>query len=149
MDNSLLEKIKSFCAYQERSHTEVRHKLIAMEIYGLDLENYLTILIEENFLSEERFAIAYAGGKFRMKHWGRIKIKHGLKQHQVSDYCIRKSLEQIEEDSYLKVFLNEAEKKWESLRSEKNIFTKKGKLKNYMLQKGFEQFYIYEFLQGK
>jgi regulatory protein len=91
MDASILEKLKHFCAYQERSHKDIRSKLLELKIYGNELENYIAILIEENFLNEERFAKLYAGGKFRMKHWGRVKIRYGLKQHLVSEYCLKQA----------------------------------------------------------
>lgn len=54
------------------------------------MELLLSQLIEENYLNEERFAIAYAGGKFRINQWGKTKIKYNLTQKQVSNYCIKK-----------------------------------------------------------
>lgn len=149
MDSTLLEKIKSFCAYQERSHYEVRSKLLSLKVYGLDLENIMTLLIEENYLNEERFAKAYAGGKFRIKHWGKRKIMEGLKQHQLSSYCIQQGMKEIEEEDYHQTFERLAEKKWEELSREKNYLSRMNKLKNYMLQRGFESHYIYTFLQNK
>ena len=65
-------KLANFCAYQERSQQEVREKLVKMGISSDDLEDIIVFLISENFLNEERFAIAYAGGKFRVKHWGKL-----------------------------------------------------------------------------
>ena len=73
-----LARLQKYCAYQERSHHEVRMKLIEIGCYGLDLENVICDLIEENFLNEQRFASTFAGGKFRLKKWGRIKIKQEL-----------------------------------------------------------------------
>ena len=60
----------------------------------------MAALIEEGYLNEERFAIAFAGGKFRIKHWGRIRIRYYLKKKQVSEYCIKKALKQIDEEEY-------------------------------------------------
>lgn len=147
MDASILEKLKHFCAYQERSHRDVRTKLLELEIYGDDLEQYLSELIQENFLNEERFAIAYAGGKFRIKQWGRNKIKYGLKQHQVSDYCIQKALREIDDQDYMDCFRREAHKKLAQLEKERSVIAKKTKLKNYLQQKGFEAEFIYTFIQ--
>lgn len=149
MDAVLLEKIKSFCAYQERSHYEVRSKLLNMQVYGLDLERVMTLLIEENYLNEERFAKAYAGGKFRLKQWGRQKIKEGLRLHQVSSYCVNQGMKEIEEDDYLQTFHKLAERKWMELNKEKSFLTRMNKLKNFMLQRGFESDYIYSFLENK
>lgn len=137
-----LEKIKSYCAYQERSHKEVRTKLLELEVYGNELENYITILIDENFLNEERYACAIARGKFRYKHWGRIKILQTLKQQAISEYCIKQAMKEIDEDEYIKTVEMLAEKKLSTLKTEKNKFTKMAKLRNYLLSKGFEYEYI-------
>ena len=133
-----LPKIKQYCTYQERCHAEVKEKLYAFGLYKKDVEQLMSQLIEENYLNEERFAIQYAGGKFRMNQWGRIKIKYALKQKQVSDYCIKKALKEINETDYKKTLQKLAEQKLKTLKSETNIFSKKKKLQNYLLQKGYE-----------
>ena len=147
LDN--IEKIKHYSAYQERSHKEVRQKLLELTIYGQDLENTICMLIEENFLNEERFARALTRGKFKLKKWGRTKIKHALHQHQISAHCVMKAMTEIEEDDYVRAFDTLAEKKWTELKSERSKFTKMAKLKNYLLQKGYEYEYINTFLKNK
>lgn len=135
---STLAAIKHYCAYQERCHAEVRSKLIALACYGEDLEEAISVLIEENYLNEERFAVAYAGGKFRTRSWGKVKIKQQLKLKQVSDYCIRKGLAAIDEDDYLAVLAKLLEKKKDGLSSEKDQWRKRQKVTSYLLQKGYE-----------
>jgi regulatory protein len=141
-----LPKIKQYCTYQERCHAEVKEKLYAFGLYKKDVEQLMSQLIEENYLNEERFAIQYAGGKFRMNQWGRIKIKYALKQKQVSDYCIKKALKEINESDYKKTLQKLAEQKLKTLKGEKNIFIKKRKLQDYLLQKGYEINLIIELL---
>lgn len=148
MDDSILEKVKYFCAYQERSQYEVRNKLLGMKIYGDDLELYIVALLEENFINEERFSKAYAGGKFRVKHWGRQKIVQGLKQHKISAYCINAGLAEIKEEDYRLIFNQLAEQKLASLQKERSVWNKKAKLRNFLLQRGFEDEYIYEFIRN-
>ena len=132
------EKAKYFCAYQERSHAEVKKKLYGFGLYKNEVELLMSQLIEENYLNEERFAMAFAGGKFRINQWGKTKIKFELKQRLVSDYNIKKALAAIPDDDYEKTLQKLAEEKLATLKSEKNIFTKKGKLQNYLVGKGFE-----------
>jgi len=134
----LLSKIKQYCIYQERCHAEVKEKLYSFGIYKKEIDPFIAQLIEENYLNEERFAIQYAGGKFRMKQWGKVKIKYALKQKQVSDYCIKKALLQIAESDYQKTLQKLAAQKLKTLKSEKNIFIKKRKLQDFLLQKGYE-----------
>ena len=138
------QKIKQYCAYQERCHSEVRDKLYSFGLYKTEVEEVICSLIIENYLNEERFAIHFAGGKFRMKKWGKNKIKQALKLRRVSDYCIDKALKNIDESEYRKVFQKIAEQKVKTLKSEKNIFIKKRKLQDFLLQRGFENDLIRE-----
>lgn len=133
-----LQKIKHYCAYQERNHRETKEKLYSFGLYKNEVERLLSQLVEENYLNEERFAIAFAGGRFRIKQWGRVKIKYELKQKNVSEYCIKIALKAIEEKDYQKKLHQLAEAKLKILKSEKNSFIKKRKLQQYLLQKGFE-----------
>ncbi|MGC4100996.1 regulatory protein RecX [Ferruginibacter sp.] len=99
-------------------------------------------MIEENYLNEERFATQFAGGHFRTKKWGKVKIAHALKQKQVSAYCIKKALQQINDTDYFATLQKLLDDKLKTLKSEKNIFIKKRKLQDFLLQRGFEQEYI-------
>ena len=142
-----LEKIKHYCAYQERSHQEVKDKLYSFGLYPGEVEELLSQLISENYLNEERYAIAFAGGKFRAKHWGRIKIRYALKLQRVSDYCIKKALAIIDERDYAQLLDKLAQEKQRTLRSEKNIFIKKKKIQSFLQQRGFENELISEWLK--
>ena len=144
-----LPQVKQFCVYRERCHSEVKEKLYALGLYKNDVEQLMAQLIEENYLNEERFAKQYAGGKFRMNQWGRIKIKYALRQKQVSDYSIKKGLKEISESDYKKTLQKLAEQKLKTLKGEKNIFVKKKKLQDYLLQKGYEGELVREVISRK
>ena len=98
-------------------------------------------------MNEERFAIAYAGGKFRIKQWGRIKIKLGLKQKKVSEYCIRKALNQIDEKDYLKT-LQKNISSYSKKTVEKNPLKKNYKIAQHIIGKGFEPELVWQNLSG-
>lgn len=140
------QKIKHYCSYQERNHSEVRDKLYSFGLSTPQVEESISKLIEEDYLNEERYAQSFAGGKFRMKQWGKVKIRYELKLKKVSEYCIKKALAQIDEEDYQKTFEQLALEKRTSLRSEKNIFIKKQKIRNYLLQKGYEYEMVAEYL---
>lgn len=132
-----LQKLKHYCAYQERCHSEVKEKLFSLGIWKKDHDEIIATLIEESYLNEERFAIAFASGRFRIKQWGRVKIKYELKQKQVSEYSIKKALKQIDEDDYLKVLNKLTKEKYASLKNEQHLIRKKRTI-DYLMQKGFE-----------
>jgi len=132
------KKVKYYCAYQERSHAEVKKKLYGFGLYKNEVEVLMSQLIENNYLNEERFAMAFAGGKFRIKQWGKTRIKFELKQRQVNDHSIKKALAAIPDKDYENTLKKLAEQKLETLKSENNVFTKRSKLQNYLVGKGFE-----------
>ena len=145
MNDAALNKLRHYCAYQERCHEEVRTKLLSLKIYGDGLEEIINKLIEEDFLNEERFAKAYAGGKFRMKKWGRGKIIQGLKLRKISDYCIKKAMLEIDEADYQKTLaslVKAALKKYVA----KNPFETKSKTATYLLSRGYENELIWEYI---
>lgn len=141
--------MKHYCAYQERCHQEVKDKAYSLGLHKKDVEEIISDLIEENYLNEERFAIQYAGSKFRMKQWGIVKIRYSLKQKQVSEYCIKKALLQIDKEDYIKTLEKLADDKRESLKQEKNEFVKMRKMQDYLLQKGYEADMIKNFIGPK
>ena len=141
-------KAQQYCAYQERSQQEVRDKLYEWGLHKDDVENVIVDLIGENFINEERFAIAFALGKFRIKKWGKVKIKNELKTHKVSSYCINKAIGSIDDADYLKT-LNDVISKKEKLINEQNKYKKFAKIANYAISKGFENDLVKELLSNK
>lgn len=142
-----LPKMRKYCAYQERCHTDVRYKLIEHGIYGDMLEDIMVSLITEGFLDEERFARSFARGKFRMNHWGKIRIKQELKSKQISDYCIKAGMTEISDTEYKDVLYKIIYSKSKNL-NELNPAIKKKKLLTYAHSKGFEPALILEILDG-
>ncbi len=126
-----------YCAFQERSQQEVRNKLYEYGLHRNDVEELITKLITEGFLNEERFARAFAGGKFRMKKWGRNKITHALEGHKVTPRCIQNGLSEIDERDYLKTLKELLRKKLSQI-EEANPFKKRDKVARYVIGKGYE-----------
>ncbi|HCK21275.1 MAG TPA: RecX family transcriptional regulator [Bacteroidetes bacterium] len=137
MNTVAMEKLRRYCAYQERCHEEVRTKLLELKVYGEELEEIIAQLVAENFLNEERFACAYARGKFRMRQWGRVRIRKELQFRKISDYCIRKAMEEIEEEEYLQtidtLIARQRKKQPQGTPAQRYYRTMQ-----YMLRKGYE-----------
>jgi len=138
-------KAEAYCAYQERSQQEVRDKLYGWGLHQADVEAVIADLIADNFLNEERFALAYASGRFRMKGWGRYKIKQGLMQKSVSVPLIQVALSSLNEREYREKLLSILQAK-ARLEKEKQPYKRKNKLFQYALSKGYESDLILELL---
>lgn len=136
-----------YCAYQERSHHEVRNKLFELGLPGSEIDELLSRLITEGFLNEERFAKAFAGGKFRMKKWGRIKIVNELEARGLTKNCIRAGLKEIDEDDYRKTLIGLLEKKSAQVAGQ-NEFVRRDKISKYAIQKGFEPELVWSMIKS-
>ena len=133
-----LQKARHYCGYQERCHSEVQDKLYTFGLRKSQVEEALATLIEENYLNEERFAIQFAGGRFRLKSWGKVRIRYQLKLRKVSEYCIKKALAAIDEEDYERTLQKLAAAKWADLDEQEHKLIRKRKLQEYLLQKGYE-----------
>lgn len=147
MNKEALVKAANFCAYQERTQQEVRKRLSELEVVGDEAEHIIVWLIENNYLNEERFARIFAGSKFRQKRWGRLKIRQELKMRGVSEYCLKAGISEIDEDDYLQTLATLLAKKSLEIK-ESNPLSKKQKLVQYALSKGFESDLVFD-LVGK
>ena len=128
-----------YCRYQERCHAEVKNKLYELGCHTTMVNDLIATMVEMDLLNEERFAKAFARGKFRMKQWGREKIKQELRLKKVSDYCIKKGMKEIDGDEYDKILNKLADKKCIDIQKDRSMASKKMKLYRYLIQKGYER----------
>lgn len=141
------QKILRYCAYQERCHQEVKNKLYELGLNSSDTDEMLSYLITEGFLNEERFAKLFAGGKFRIKHWGRIKIVHALESKGISKKCIQIGLKEIEEADYHLTLENLITERIAQGETE-DRFVLRNKIAQSLIQKGFESELVWKALKS-
>jgi regulatory protein len=134
-----LAAITRYCQYQERCHSEVRNKLYELGCHTKEVDDKIATLIESGLLNEERFARAFARGRFRLKQWGREKIKQQLQLKKISPYCIKKAMLEIDGEDYDNTLNKLFEKKLVELKTERSKIVKKTKIFRYMVQKGYEK----------
>ncbi|MCB0525792.1 MAG: regulatory protein RecX [Saprospiraceae bacterium] len=98
--DQLLIRLQQYCAYRERCPKEIRSKLKDL---GADTEiarQIMQVLEGDNFFNEKRFALAYAGGKFRVNNWGKVRIRLELKMREIDPDLIEEALDSIEMEDY-------------------------------------------------
>ncbi|MDD3771691.1 MAG: RecX family transcriptional regulator [Weeksellaceae bacterium] len=144
--NEIRDKIAKYCAYQDRCHWEVEQKLTEFQLIPEAYDSIFIYLIENKFLNEERFVNSFVSGKFKIKKWGKIKIQIELKKRKIPMNLIEKGLKTIDETEYQSTLEELHNKKKTSLKSERESWKKKMKIRNYLLQKGYEADLIYEML---
>jgi len=137
------KKLEHYCAYQERCHKEVRHKLKDLDMIPEAIDIIIVHLLEHNYLNEERFAKTFVRGKFNIKKWGRFRLIQELMRKDISKININLAISEIDSDEYNNVFNNLAKKKANSI-LETNILKKKKKLIDYLLYRGWESHLVYD-----
>ena len=138
-----LTKLENYCVYRERCHKEVEDKLTQMRMIPEAREKIILHLLERDLLNEERFAKAFARGKFRIKKWGKQRIIRDLKYKGISKYNIESALKEISDADYFATFNDLADKKFNSI-TESNKNKKRKKIIDYFLYRGWESHLIYE-----
>ncbi len=130
-------KLETYCAYQERCHTEVINKLYALKIpVGLH-DEVVVHLIKNNYLNEERYAKSFVRGKHRLRLWGERRIEQELKFRGINQRIIIIALKEIDQEEYQSNFLALCERKWENTK-ENDLYKKKKKIQDYLYRKGYE-----------
>ena len=136
-------KLKQYCSYQDRCHSEVESKLSKFNLISQAKDQILFNLINEDYLNETRFCKSFVRGKFKIKNWGKRRIIQELKSRKISEFNIKKGLSEINEIEYLEKFENLFNKKLSSLEN-LNSIDKKKKIFSYLQYRGWETNLIYE-----
>lgn len=143
-----LARVQGYCAYQERTQQEVRDKLYEWGLWKDAVESIIAELITSGYINEERYARAFAGGKFRIKRWGRVKIRLELKKKRITDYCIRKGLKEIDEDDYIEALKKVMEEKAKKTK-DRNPLKRNYKVAQYAISRGYEPDLVWDILAGR
>ena len=141
----ILEKIKSYCQYQERCTKEVRKKLYNLKTSTESTEKIISFLKNNDFFNDERFVKFFIQGKLRIKKWGKIKLKYELKSRGINYQIIETSIKNISDDEYISYFEEYSSNKIKFLKG--TLAQKKRSFINYFTYRGWENDLIYQKLR--
>jgi regulatory protein len=143
-----LEKAMRYCSYQERCVLDLEKRFYAWNVKKDEWDKILDYLMEDDFLNEKRYVEAFVRGKFKMKRWGKNKIKMGLMAKRVyKEEQFNTVFEgEIEEKEYLETLKDLIEKKAQLI-NEEDGFKRRDKIYRYMLGKGYESELVVENLE--
>ncbi len=141
----IIEKIQSYCLYQDRCIKEVKNKLYSFKASSQLIKNIVEYLIDNDYLNEERYTKMFIQGKLRIKKWGRIKLNYELKSKGIDIKIINEHINQISEDDYVRYFNEFSTNKIKFLKGSKD--QKKRSFINYFTYRGWENSLIYEKLK--
>lgn len=143
----ILNKARSYCAFQERCLSDVEAKLREWHVKPADADKVIERLMKEDYLDEERYARSFASGKFRINHWGKNKIIHELERKKVPDLIIQIGLQEIDDEEYKATLGELLTRKNREIR-ETDPYKRKQKLIAFGIQKGYHYGLIREVLEN-
>lgn len=141
-DEALL-RMERYCAYSERCPKEVRNKLAEFGLTSADTDQIFAALRGDNFFNEERFAMAFAGGKFRYNHWGRVRIRQELRMRDIAPALIIQAVDSIDETEYVLLLQKLLDKKREQYAAAPNT---REKAAASLIRAGFEMELVFRYL---
>ncbi len=136
-------KILFFCNYRERCEKEVLKKIQSLELPPLIEEEFMDDLIRLKMVDNLRFAKAFASGKFKLKHWGKNKIRQALMMNNIQSSHIGKALSDINMDEYLKEMDRLISQKQRHLKG-KTPQERNAKIYRFLYYKGYEAELIHQ-----
>lgn len=132
-----LTKVMAMCSQSERCRFDIVAKLRQWELSEDEIAEAIDYLVKEHFLDEERFVRFYVNDKLRFNKWGKVKLSFMLRQKQIPENIIRESLDQINDDLYMKTLRNLLVSKVKSIKGASD-YERKGKLAVFAQSHGFE-----------
>ena len=138
----ILEKMRSYCMYQDRCVQEVIKKLTRLQVIAKTKSKIIDHLIEDDYLNEVRFAKSFIQGKLRIKKWGRIKLNYELRIRGIKKFIIDEEINKISKEDYYQYFNEFSNNKIKTLKGSKE--QKKRSFVNYFTYRGWENNLIYE-----
>ena len=132
-----LSSMQRMCSGREYCEHDIRLKLARFELNETETNSIINKLKEDDFLNEERFALAFVRDKSRLSGWGPRKITYALKNRRVSEKAISIAVSQLDKESERKNLEKILATKARSLKKDDAKDVRKAKLIRFALSRGF------------
>ncbi|HNQ36493.1 MAG: RecX family transcriptional regulator [Prolixibacteraceae bacterium] len=145
-DLEIYRKMAALCSRSEQCVADIRKKIRALGANSLAEEQIIAKLEKENFLNDERYAISFAGEKFKINKWGRVKIRYYLKMKGIGDKEIRAGLDSIDNEAYVALLVKTMKEKAKGLKGVEK-YQKMAQVIRFTQGRGFEPDLIHRHLE--
>ena len=141
-----LNKCMLICSQREYCINDIEEKLLKWGVLENNWQKVIKYLVTEKYIDHSRYVPAFVNDKFTYNHWGKIKIRHHLKQKKINELTIDEFINIIDSETYKQVIQDEINKKKHSVNG-KNNFEKNQKIARYLISKGFEPNMVFDILK--
>lgn len=93
------DKLRTLCSRREYCRADILKKaLTALDGDVREAENIVSMLVEERYVDDLRYASAFARDKASIAGWGSVKIRYMLSAKGISKDIINEALQEIDEE---------------------------------------------------
>lgn len=141
-----LHRAAALCSSAEHCTADIREKLARWGVTEADSCTIIDRLVQERFIDEQRYAVAFVKDKFRFSGWGRIKMRYALQQKRIDGSDIDHALATLDEEQYNDRLLELLQAKSRSIRDD-DPEARRAKLFRFAASRGFEPSLIFNALK--
>ena len=141
-----LHRAAALCSSAEHCTADIREKLARWGVTEADSRTIIARLVQERFIDEQRYAVAFVKDKFRFSGWGRIKMRYALQQKRIDGSDIDHALATLDEEPYNDRLLELLQAKSRSIRDD-DPEARRAKLFRFAASRGFEPSLIFNALK--
>lgn len=141
-----LHRAAALCSSAEHCTADIREKLARWGVTEADSRTIIDRLVQERFIDEQRYAVAFVKDKFRFSGWGRIKMRYALQQKRIDGSDIDHALATLDEELYNDRLLELLQAKSRSIRDD-DPEARRAKLFRFAASRGFESALIFNALK--
>lgn len=141
-----LHRAAALCSSAEHCTADIREKLARWGVTEADSRTIIDRLVQERFIDEQRYAVAFVKDKFRFSGWGRIKMRYALQQKRIDGSDIDHALATLDEEHYNDRLLELLQAKSRSIRDD-DPEARRAKLFRFAASRGFESALIFNALK--
>lgn len=135
-ENEARYKAEAYCAVAERCISDVRRKLQLWGAPEESVENILQALVKDNYISEQRYVVAFVREKHRFNRWGTARIAQALRMKQLPSDLIEEAMAGLDTEEYLLTLSGLLQKKKKEVKA-RNDYERNGKLIRFALGRGY------------
>jgi regulatory protein len=132
-----LNRAQWLCSQREKCISEIRLKLNQWQLGAEDVLTIIKSLVDEGYINEGRYALAFAREKARFNKWGPKKIELALKAKRIGNDDIQHALTEVEPFTSTENLTDLLTKKVKSIKF-KDKYDLKNKLIRFALSRGFD-----------
>jgi len=146
VENALL-KAETMCARAEYSTKEILQRVMGWGVSRADAESVVEQLVDEGFIDNRRFAMAYVRQQAESAGWGQRKIALAMMRKGIDREDVAEALSCIDPGVWMQVATSLAMAKWRSLGRPLD-YEARVKVFRYLAGRGYDSTTINEALRA-